>query len=143
MKACTSAASWWSVFGGAVGMAPTVAQPAPRRRDRLPGNPLPPGVMKVLFVHDARQGTPFNCSIAALSAYLEQAGVRTALAFIRPEDDDDTARAALSEPADVIALSWEERNLGKLIRSAREGTGFREARVPLRKRVEQLLFDDA
>ncbi|MDA1267071.1 MAG: hypothetical protein O2816_18475 [Planctomycetota bacterium] len=40
------------------------------------------------------------------------------------------------------ALAWEERNLARLIRSAREGTTFRAARTPVLEHVERLLFDE-
>lgn len=62
--------------------------------------------MQVLFVHAAFDGTPFNCSIAALSAWLKQHGVQVSLALVREADPPDVVRDKLGQPAEVVAFSF-------------------------------------
>jgi anaerobic magnesium-protoporphyrin IX monomethyl ester cyclase len=63
--------------------------------------------MHVLFVHTALPGTPFNSSIAALSAWLKLAGHTTALLRVADEAEDDAVAAAVAQSgAEVVGFSF-------------------------------------
>ncbi len=75
--------------------------------DRLTRVPYTLDAMHVLFVHTALPYTPFNSSIAALSARVKQAGHTTALLTIQDEASDAEVQSALLESgADVVGFSF-------------------------------------
>ena len=63
--------------------------------------------MNILFVHTAQAGVQFNSSIAALSAWLKDAGHGVQLLTIQDDASDSAIHTAAQESgADVVGLSF-------------------------------------